>query len=158
MKILLVGDIFGQPGRRIVKEMLPKLAEEYAPDLVLANAENAAGGFGITPPLVEGLLDMGIAVLTSGNHIWDKKETGALLDTEPRLLRPANYPAGNPGRGWCTANSKRGIPVGVVNLHGVTFMTPIESPFLAADRILRELSELATPVLGALHTRWPSSL
>src|SRR5207244_11442626 len=101
MKILFIGDIFGQPGRRIVKEALPALLEEFSPDLVLANGENAAAGFGITPPLVEELLDTGIAVLTSGNHIWDKKEILPYLKehADGRLLRPANYPAGAPGHG-----------------------------------------------------------
>ena len=112
MRILFIGDIFGQPGRRIVKETLPLLREELQPDLVLANAENAAAGFGITPSLVEELLDLDIAVLTSGNHIWDKKEIYPYLrdQVNGRLLRPANYPAGrsraaafsweNPGGDW----------------------------------------------------------
>jgi metallophosphoesterase (TIGR00282 family) len=143
MKILLIGDIFGQPGRRIVKEMLPKLREEYAPDLVLANAENAAGGFGITPPLVEELLDMGIAVLTSGNHIWDKKEIYSYLrdHEDGRLLRPANYPGQAPGRGLHVGKTRAGVGYAVLNLQGRVFMPAINCPFQTADALLAGIPE-----------------
>ena len=138
MKILFVGDIFGQPGRRIVKETLPKLIEEYSPDLVLANGENAAAGFGITPPLVEELLDLGIAVLTSGNHIWDKKEILPYLaeHSDSRLLRPANYPDGAPGRGLYVGKTAAGIEYAVLNLQGRVFMPSIDCPFRTADALL----------------------
>src|SRR6266571_3224378 len=120
VKILFLGDIFGQPGRRIVKELLPHLVEDYAPDLVLANGENAAGGFGITPPLVEELLGLGIAVLTSGNHIWDKKEILPYLadHVDGRLLRPANYPSGPggaPGQGMYLGKTRAGLEYAVLN-------------------------------------------
>ena len=142
MKILFVGDIFGQPGRRIVKETLPKLIEEFSPDLVLANGENAAAGFGITPPLVEELLDLGIAVLTSGNHIWDKKEILPYLaeHSDSRLLRPANYPDGAPGRGLYVGKTATGIEYAVLNLQGRVFMPSIDCPFRTADALLGRIA------------------
>ena len=144
MKIIFIGDIFGHPGRRIVKEALPRLVEEYAPDLFLANGENAAGGFGLTPGLVEELLDMGIAVLTSGNHIWDKKELLPYLrdHQDGRLLRPANYPAGAPGHGLYLGKTRAGIGYAVMNLQGRVFMPSIECPFRTADALLARLLAL----------------
>jgi len=138
MRILFIGDIFGHPGRRMVKEILPHLQGELKPDLVLANAENAAAGFGITPPLVEELLDLGIAVLTSGNHIWDKKEIYPYLreHLDGRLLRPANYPIEAPGRGLYVAETPSGIRYAVLNLQGRVFMPSIDCPFRKADALL----------------------
>jgi 2',3'-cyclic-nucleotide 2'-phosphodiesterase len=141
MRILFIGDILGQPGRRIVREMLPVLRAELQPDLVLANAENAAAGFGITPALVEELLDLGIEVLTSGNHIWDKKEIYPYLreQVNGRLLRPANYPGDAPGRGVFVGKTVAGIDYAVINLQGRVFMPSIDCPFRKADEILRAL-------------------
>ena len=141
MRILFIGDVFGQPGRRIVKELLPALLGEYDPDLVLANGENAAGGFGITPPLVEELLDMGIAVLTSGNHVWDKKEIYAYLNehSDGRLLRPANYPHSAPGHGLYLGKARSGFGYAVLNLQGRVFMSPIDCPFRTADDQLAKI-------------------
>jgi len=141
MKILFIGDVFGQPGRRLVKELLPALVAEFNPDLVLANGENAAAGFGITPPLVEELLDLGIAVLTSGNHIWDKKEIYAYLNvhSDSRLLRPANYPPGAPGHGLYLGKTRSGFDYAVLNLQGRVFMTPIDCPFRTADEQLAKI-------------------
>jgi metallophosphoesterase (TIGR00282 family) len=138
MRILFIGDIFGQPGRRMVKETLPKLVEEYSPDLVLANGENAAAGFGITPPLVEELLDLGIAVLTSGNHIWDKKEIVPYFaeHADGRLLRPANYPVEAPGHGLYVGRTSSGTGYAVLNLQGRVFMPSIDCPFRTADTLL----------------------
>ncbi len=138
MRILFIGDIFGHPGRRIVKDMLPLLRDELHPDLVLANAENAAGGFGITPSLVEELLDLGIAVLTSGNHIWDKKEIYPYLreQVNGRLLRPANYVEEAPGRGLFVGKTAAGIGYAVINLQGRVFMPALECPFRKADALL----------------------
>lgn len=146
MRVLFIGDIFGHPGRQIVKELLPALAEEYTPELILANAENAAAGFGITPPLVEELLGTGIAVLTSGNHIWDKKEILPYLaeHQDGRLLRPANYPCGpdgGPGRGLYLGKTRAGIGYAVMNLQGRVFMSAIDCPFRTADRLLSEIPE-----------------
>jgi len=141
MRVLFIGDIFGHPGRRIVKELLPALVGEYGPDLVLANAENAAAGFGITPPLVEELLDLGIAVLTSGNHIWDKKEIYAYLNehSDGRLLRPANFPHGTPGHGLYLGKTRSGFGYAVLNLQGRVFMSPIDCPFRTADEQLGQI-------------------
>jgi metallophosphoesterase (TIGR00282 family) len=141
MKILFIGDIVGHPGRRIVKDLLPELVEELSPDLILANGENAAAGFGITPPLVEELLDCGIAVLTSGNHIWDKKEIYPYLDdhTDGRLLRPANYPKGVPGRGMYVGKTRSGVGYAVLNLQGRVFISSTDCPFRAADELLATL-------------------
>jgi metallophosphoesterase (TIGR00282 family) len=138
MKILFIGDIFGQPGRRIVKESLPALRDEFAPDLILANGENAAAGFGITPSLVEELLDLGISVLTSGNHIWDRKEIIPYFQehADGRLLRPANYAAGTPGSGLYLGTTNEGIEYAVMNLQGRVFMAPLECPFRTADNLL----------------------
>ncbi len=141
VKILFIGDIFGQPGRRIVKETLPRLREEFAPDLVLANGENAAAGFGITPALVEELLDLGIAVLTSGNHIWDKKEILPYLaeHADGRLLRPANYPRSTPGQGLYVGTTPAGLRYAVMNLQGRVFMPTIDCPFRTADALLEQI-------------------
>jgi metallophosphoesterase (TIGR00282 family) len=140
-RVLFIGDIFGQPGRRIVKEKLPDLVKEFNPDLILANAENAAAGFGITPPLVEELLGAGIAVLTSGNHIWDKKEIIPYLagPSNGRLLRPANFPAQAPGSGLFLGKTSAGVPYAVLNLQGRTFMASIDCPFRAADALLSQV-------------------
>ena len=134
MKVLFIGDIFGQPGRRMVKELLPALREEFAPDVILANGENAAAGFGITPALVEELLDLGIALLTSGNHIWDRKEIIPYFNehADGRLIRPANYPAGAPGRGLYLGKTEAGVDYAVINLQGRVFMPAIECPFRTA--------------------------
>ena len=143
MRILFIGDIFGQPGRRIVKEVLPLLREELQPDLILANGENSAAGFGITPALVEELLDLDIAVLTSGNHIWDKKEIYSFLreQVNGRLLRPANYPPGTPGRGLFVGKTAAGIGFAVINLQGRVFMPALDCPFRKADDLLGSLPE-----------------
>jgi len=141
VKILFIGDIFGQPGRRIAKEVLPGLVEEYSPDLILANGENAAAGFGITPPLVEELLDLGISVLTSGNHIWDKKEILPYFaeHADGRLLRPANYPAAAPGHGIYIGRTRAGLDYAVMNLQGRVFMPTIDCPFRTADALLEKI-------------------
>ncbi|HUU12882.1 MAG TPA: TIGR00282 family metallophosphoesterase [Terriglobia bacterium] len=141
LKILFIGDVFGKPGRRITKEVLPGLVEEYSPDLILANGENAAAGFGITPALVEELLDLGIAVLTSGNHIWDKKEIVPYFTehADGRLLRPANYPATAPGHGLYIGRTRAGLDYAVMNLQGRVFMPTIDCPFRTADALLEKI-------------------
>ncbi len=138
MNILFIGDIFGSPGRRIVADHLQDIVKTNSIDLVIANAENSAGGFGITPSIAEDLLALGIDVLTSGNHVWDKREIFDYLARQPRLLRPANYPEA-PGRGAIAIRARNGVECAVINLQGRTFMTPIDCPFRAADRILAEL-------------------
>lgn len=139
MKLLFIGDIFASPGRRIVAECLSEIISSEQIDLVVANAENAAGGFGITPAIAEELFAVGIDVLTSGNHIWDKKEIFDYLDRQPRLLRPANYPGNVPGSGVHVGRARNGVQVAVINLQGRTHMLPIDDPFRKADQILADL-------------------
>jgi 2',3'-cyclic-nucleotide 2'-phosphodiesterase len=135
MKILFIGDIFASSGRSIVAEHLPSLVSEHQVDLVIANAENSAGGFGITPLVAEELLALGIDVLTGGNHSFDKREIFDYLDRQPRLLRPHNYPS-LPGTGVFTGVTKGGIAYSVLNLQGRAQMTSIDCPFRAADTLL----------------------
>ncbi len=139
MRILFIGDVFASPGRRMVAESLPDLISAERIDLVIANAENAAGGFGVTPPVAEELFGMGIDVLTSGNHIWDKKETFDYLERQRRLLRPANYPGNLPGSGVHVGRGRNGVEAAVINLQGRTHMLPIDDPFRKADQILADL-------------------
>lgn len=139
MNILFLGDIIGSPGRRMVAERLGDLISEERIHLVIGNAENAAGGRGVTPAVAEELYVMGLDVLTSGNHIWDKREIFDYLDRQPRLLRPANYPGKSPGRGLCVLRARNGVEAAVLNLQGRAHMLPIDCPFRKADEILREL-------------------
>ena len=136
MNILFIGDIVGRPGRELVQKGLRGLVEHFDIDVTIANAENSAAGFGITRDIGDALLDWGVDVMTSGNHIWDKKEALDYIGAEPRLLRPANYPAGVPGRGGCVAQTRDGRAVGVINVMGRVFMTPIDDPFAV---VLREI-------------------
>ncbi len=146
MKILFIGDIFGRPGRTIVKDRLPELRKQHAPDLVIANCENAAAGFGITPSLAEELFDLGIDVMTTGNHVWDKREIieyFQMADGNPhsparRLLRPANFPQNLPGWG-VYEGQKNGVAYAVMNLQGRVFMGSSDDPFRYADRLLEQI-------------------
>ncbi len=151
MNVLFIGDVVGKVGRRLLAEKLRRLQAEVGADFTVANVENAAGGFGLTDAVWAELRRLPIDAYTSGNHIWDKRETTAILDGEPRLLRPANYPPGNPGRGFCVQESRSGVPVGVINLQGVTFMTPIESPFAVAERVLAEIGDSARVIVVDMH-------
>src|SRR4029453_10361459 len=128
MNILFIGDIVGRPGRELVRKGLRGLIEHHGVDITIANAENSAAGFGVTKDIGDSLLEWGVDVMTSGNHIWDKKEAIEYIAGEPRLLRPANYPAGVPGRGSYVARTGDGRSVGVINLMGRVFMTPIDDP------------------------------
>jgi metallophosphoesterase (TIGR00282 family) len=129
MNLLFIGDIVARTGRDLVRRLLPTLVERHRIDVVLANGENAAGGAGITRDITTELLKAGIHVLTSGNHIWDKRETLEFITNEPRLIRPANYPPGTPGHGSYVWRSEAGIPIGVINVMGRIFMTPLDDPF-----------------------------
>jgi metallophosphoesterase (TIGR00282 family) len=129
MNILFIGDIVGRPGRELVRRGLSALVEHHHVDLVIANVENSAAGFGVTREICEDFLKWGVQVMTSGNHIWDKKEAVEYIATEPRLLRPANYPAGVPGRGAYVARTRGDQPVGVINAMGRVFMLNIDDPF-----------------------------
>jgi metallophosphoesterase (TIGR00282 family) len=150
MNILMVGDVFGESGRSAVARLLPGLRREHAIDLVVANVENAAGGFGVTPAFARAFLDQGVDVMTSGNHIWDKREIVEYIAKENLLLRPANYPAGTPGVGWVTVKAGP-HRVAVVNLMGRVFMNPIDCPFRTADALLPELRRETPVVLVDMH-------
>src|SRR5438093_1073847 len=139
MRILFIGDIVGRPGRDLVRTGLSALVEYHQADLVIANGENAAAGFGITREIGDQLLDWGVDVITSGNHIWDKKEALDYIGAEPRLLRPANYPDGVPGRGSYLARTRDGISVGVINLMGRVFMPSLDDPFAIVGREIEAL-------------------
>ena len=127
--LLFIGDIVGKPGRTITRLAVPRLVARHGVDLVIANVENAAGGNGITRDIGETLLDHGVQVMTTGNHVWDKKEALTYIESQPRLLRPGNYPAGVPGRGHYSARTRDGAAVGVVNVMGRIFMNPLDNPF-----------------------------
>jgi metallophosphoesterase (TIGR00282 family) len=139
MNILFIGDIFASPGRRIVADHLQDIVQTNQIDLAIANAENAAGGFGITPAIAEELFELGLDVLTSGNHVWDKRELYDYLGRQPRLLRPANYPQA-PGQGAISLRARNGVECAVMNLQGRTFMPNIDCPFRKADQMLQELA------------------
>jgi 2',3'-cyclic-nucleotide 2'-phosphodiesterase len=152
VKVLAIGDVFGKPGMRAVRECLDKTVDRHKVDLVVANGENIAGGFGMTADLVQDLFDMGVHVVTGGNHTWDKSEIFPMLDREPRLLRPVNYPAGNPGHGMVVVDTPGGIPVGVLNIEGRVFMpTACGDPFRAADAALAELTGKARVIVLDFH-------
>lgn len=151
MNLLFLGDIVGRPGRELVQKGLRALVEHYDIDLTIANAENAAAGFGLTRDIGETLLEWGVDVMTSGNHIWDKKEVLEYINLEPRLLRPANYPMGVPGRGSCVAQTRDGRSVGVVNVMGRVFMTPLDDPFAVVLREIEALRHRARVVLVDMH-------
>jgi metallophosphoesterase (TIGR00282 family) len=138
MNILFIGDIFAAPGRRIVADHLQDIIETNRIDLAIANGENAAGGFGITPSIAEELFAMGLDVLTTGNHVWDKRELYDYLGRQPRLLRPGNYPEA-PGSGVIIFRARNGVECAVLNLQGRVYLPNIDCPFRKADQILGEL-------------------
>ncbi len=146
MLILAIGDIIGRPGRRAINRLLPELREQYELDFVIANAENAAGGLGLTPNTAKDLLDAGVDVLTSGNHIWAQKEIIPYLDSEMPILRPLNYPPGVPGRGYIVKGEAM-----VVNLIGRTFMSNFDCPFRAMDQLLAELRRKPPVIIVDFH-------
>ncbi|TET16833.1 MAG: TIGR00282 family metallophosphoesterase [Dehalococcoidia bacterium] len=146
MLILVVGDVIGRPGRRAVGALLPGLRQQYGLDLVIANAENVAGGLGLTSTTAKALLDAGVDVLTSGNHIWAQKEIVPYLDSEMPILRPLNYPPGVPGRGYLVNGQAM-----VVNLMGRTFMGNFDCPFRAMDKLLAELKDKPPVIIVDFH-------
>ena len=151
MKLLFVGDLIGSPGRKIVKKLLPGLVDRHQIDFCVANVENAAGGFGITGEVMGDLDGLPIDCFTSGNHIWDKKEGMGLLDGDERILRPANYPEGNPGHGVFVGETPGGVPVAVLNLEGQVFMKALDSPFRTADRLLAALPKHVKVIFVDFH-------
>ncbi|SHJ03932.1 TIGR00282 family metallophosphoesterase [Halodesulfovibrio aestuarii] len=141
MRILFFGDIVGKPGRLVLRKRLPSLREEHRADLVIANGENASGGIGLSGDTMRELFSAGIDILTSGNHIWKHKEMYNLLNNEPRLIRPANYPQGAPGSGLVIFEPKHGSKVAIINLLGRTFMDNIDCPFKKVDELLASIPD-----------------
>lgn len=151
MRILFIGDIVGRPGRELVKRGLGAIVEHEAIDFVIANAENAAAGFGVTREIGDHLLEWGVDVMTSGNHIWDKKEALDYIGTEPRLLRPANYPAGVPGNGSYLARTRGGETIGVINVMGRVFMLNIDDPFAVVVREIEAMRQRTRTIFVDFH-------
>lgn len=151
MQILFIGDIVGRPGRRVVRELLPGVVKEHGVELVVANAENAAAGFGITRDTVDELLECGIHLFTTGNHVWDKKEVLGFIDEYPTLLRPANYPEGCPGIGHAVVKTAAGTPVAVINLAGRVFMHPSDCPFRTAQALVETIRRQTPIILVDIH-------
>lgn len=150
MKLLFIGDIVGKTGRSAVKSLLPKLTDKYKIDLVIANGENIAGGFGLTEPLVQDLFKYGVHVITTGNHVWDKKEFIDYIPKDGRVLRPLNYPPGVPGYG-SIVYPVQGTKVAVVNISGRVFMTHVDCPFRSIDAELERLRKEAKIIIIDFH-------
>jgi hypothetical protein len=151
MRILLIGDIVGRPGRVIVEKSLVALREELRLDLVVANCENAAAGAGITASIADDLFRAGVDVLTSGNHVWKMREAYDLLARDPRIIRPANYPEGAPGTGSTVVETLTGQKVGVLNVMGRVFMEPLDCPFRTAERELARLKAVTPVIIVDMH-------
>jgi len=151
LRVLFIGDIVGKAGQTIVEEFLYKIIDRYNVDVCLANCENAAAGFGVTPRIAHQLFDCGIHILTSGNHIWDRKEIIDFLCHEKRLLRPANYPSGTPGYGSLIWQAPSGQKIGVINLCGRVFIESLDCPFKVADRELSSMKSITNIVLVDMH-------
>lgn len=151
MKILYIGDIMGEPGRRAVGRMVPRVVSQRQVDVVIGNGENVAGGFGITPELAEELFEMGLSVITTGNHAWDKREILDYFPREPRLLRPANYPTGVPGNGSYVVETPGGEKLAVLQLMGRAYMPTLDCPFQVAKREVAKLKREAAAVLVDMH-------
>jgi 2',3'-cyclic-nucleotide 2'-phosphodiesterase len=151
LRILFIGDIVGRPGRDLIRKGLSRLIDGVGADLVIANVENAASGYGVTREIGEALLGHGVDVMTTGNHVWDRRETLDYIGTEPRLLRPANYPAGVPGNGSYLARTAQGRPIGVVNVMGRVFMASLDDPFVAVTREVDALRKRTRVILVDVH-------
>ncbi len=151
VKVLFIGDITGEAGREVLSNLLPKVVDRYKIDFTVANGENAAAGFGITPKIAEEFFRLGIHVITTGNHVWDKKEVLGYLSNEQRLLRPANYPEGVEGFGKVVLDIDIGYRVGVLHLMGRVFMTPIDCPFRCAKREIEELKRETNVIIVDFH-------
>ncbi|MGA8037105.1 MAG: TIGR00282 family metallophosphoesterase [Candidatus Acidiferrales bacterium] len=151
MKILFIGDVVGSPGRKIVHDRLADIVVQRKIDLCIANGENSASGFGITPRLAEELFSSGVEVITGGNHIWDRKEIIDFFPHEPRLIRPANFPEGSAGKGQYVGVARNGVKFAVLNLQGRTFMTPLEDPFRTVNRELESLPADLKVIVVDMH-------
>jgi metallophosphoesterase (TIGR00282 family) len=151
LKLLFIGDIVGEPGRKAVRDLLPALRERHGLDVVVANGENAAGGNGITPRLAAEIFAAGVDLITSGDHLWDQKEVLQLLLGEPRFIRPLNLPPGTPGQGSVVLRPPGRIPIAVLNAQGRTFMHPVDCPFLAARAEVERLRAQTPVILVDFH-------
>jgi len=151
MRVLFIGDIVGEPGRRACQQLIPRIKEAHRIDYVVANGENSAGGSGITPGTAAEIFAAGADVITSGDHLWDQKEVVQLLNDEPRFLRPANYPPGVLGRGSCVVRKPGVAPLGVVNLQGRTFMAALENPFVVGAAEVALLRGETLAILVDIH-------
>jgi 2',3'-cyclic-nucleotide 2'-phosphodiesterase len=151
VKILFIGDVVGAPGRQAIKTLVPILRARHQLQAVIANAENAAGGSGLTKNTADEILTAGVDVLTMGDHLWDQKEINQLLVDQPRLLRPINYPPGTVGRGSLVVTASNQVPIGVMNIQGRVFMPDLESPFLAIVSALAQLREQTKIILVDVH-------
>lgn len=150
MRILFIGDIVGKPGREAIRAFLPNLEKEYSFDLIIANAENASGGRGLTKEVAQELYDSGIDFLTMGNHVWDQRDILKFIDDENRLIRPANYPKGAPGKGFGYVK-KNGIKTGIINLSGRIFLPPLENPFSTVMQIVNSIAVETSVILIDFH-------
>lgn len=150
LNILFIGDIVGETGRRMVKNYLPSIKKENKVDLVIANGENLSGGFGITKEKAEEMFNSGISIMTSGNHIWDKKEILNFMENEPRILRPANFPSQAPGKGSIVV-SVNSLKVGIINLQGRIFMEPLNSPFEIAISEIEKIKNETNAIIVDFH-------
>lgn len=156
LKILFIGDIVGKPGRKILKSLLNEIINEEETDLVIANGENSAGGFGITYDVSQEILSAGVDLITLGNHTWDNREISRVLDEEPRVVRPANYPEGTPGQGYYIIETTKGVLVGVVNLLGQVFLEPLRCPFRVADEVINKIKKKTNVVIIDIHAETTS--
>src|SRR5947207_7802709 len=151
MKVIIIGDVVGKPGRKILTESLKSLKEQHEAEFVVANVENAAEGAGVVPKVGDEILNAGVDVMTSGNHIFDKKEVIKYIENQPRLLRPANYAPDAPGRGLWLGSTGSGTQVAVINIQGRVFMPPTDCPFRTADRLLAEIGNRASVIIVDHH-------
>lgn len=151
MIVFFIGDVVGKPGREAINVLLPGIRNKYKVDFFIANGENSAGGSGITPSIAEELFSSGIHAITSGDHIWKKKEIFRMLDSEVRIFRPANYPVEVRGRGYGVLSTKKGVKVGIINLEGRVFMSPIECPFKYAEKAVAEILKETPVVIVDMH-------
>jgi 2',3'-cyclic-nucleotide 2'-phosphodiesterase len=151
MRILFVGDIFGKPGREIARRAIPALIERESLDVVVANVENSAAGFGVTGDIADAILGYGVDVMTTGNHVWDKKEVLDYIPRQPRLLRPANCVPGTPGRGSYVGRTRSGEPIGVINVMGRIFMQPIDDPFAVVLKEIEAMRGKARVIIVDFH-------
>lgn len=152
MKILCIGDLVGKPGRQLLEELLPKLKEELHIDFIIVNAENAAGGSGVTPRVANQLFQLGCDVLTLGDHVWDHREINEYLNEKENILRPANFPEGAPGRGWCVSQTSSGTKIGVINLLGRVFMRyNVECPFRSVETLVEDIQKATNIIVVDFH-------